>query len=67
MCADLKPYVFQQDFQKWTKNLRFLFGRFVLAFQNGSKTISRNTTNHSGHTNEISNLFSERKMSMTVE
>ncbi len=49
-----KPYVFQQDFQKWKKMFRFLFGRFVLAFQNGLKTLSRDTTldtnNHNGLT-----------------
>jgi len=26
MCADLKPYVFQQDFQKWKKMLDFCLG-----------------------------------------
>jgi hypothetical protein len=59
MWADLKHYVFQQDFQE--KNVRFLFGKFVLAFQNGSKNVSRNTTNHNGHTNEISNFFYEER------
>lgn len=69
MGADLKALCFSARFSKVEKKscVRFLFGKFVLAFQNGSKTVSRNTTNHNGHTNENFNFFYERKMSMIVE
>jgi hypothetical protein len=53
---------FSKIFKSGKKNVRILFGRFVLAFQNGSKTVSKNTSNHNGHTNEISNFFYERKI-----
>jgi hypothetical protein len=60
---------FSKFFKSGKKScVRFLFGKFVLAFQNGSKTVLRNPTNHNGYyTNENFNFFYERKMSMIGE